>query len=303
MRTDRRDKTNWRADGASIRYYSRMSDTALARRMAANRGRFTPTERRIAVKVSEEPTLIAFGTVVEVAESVGASGPTVVRFAVKLGFAGFTDLQEFVREGMTEQLTRPIERFRKGETSTIAVAARNFEASLRSVIDAASDERLERAADSIRRADSVWITSGETSRAGAHSLVAGLRMIRPRVRVLDVFLTGADLVEAGPGDVAVIFDFRRYRHSVIRAASMLVDSGVELIAVTDGPMSPLANLTKNWFGLTIPAIGPFDSSVPSVAMAELLVASVAARIDGDVEVRLEQAEQMWDGLGTYLEDD
>ncbi len=280
-----------------------MSDSPLARRLAANRDRLTPTERRIAVKVAQDPTLIAFGTVVEVADSVGTSGPTVVRFAVKLGFEGFSDLQEFVQAGMTRQLARPIERFRQGEASNVAEVAANFERSIASVLDAVSDTSLERVAGLLIQADSVWVTSGETSRAGAHSLVAGLRLIRPHVRELDDFMTGADLVDAGPHDVAVVFDFRRYRRNVIRTATMLAEAGVQLIAVTDGPMSPLANLTTDWFGITITPVGPFDSSLPAVAMAELFVASAAASIEGSIETRLEKAEQMWDGLGTYIDED
>lgn len=280
-----------------------MSESPLSRRLAAHHDRFTPTERRIARTISENPTLVAFGTVVEVADSVGASGPTVVRFAVKLGFSGFTELQTFVQAGMTKQLTRPVERFREGEKSTIADVAHNFELSIQSVLEASSGDSLERCAKMLVDANSVWVSSGETSRAGAHSLVAGLRMIRPGVRLIDDFLTGADLVEAAEGDVAVVFDFRRYRESVVRTASMLVDLGVELIAITDGPLSPLANLTEHWFEITIPAVGPFDSSVPAVAMAELLAASAAESTGVDVEDRLEQAEQMWDGLGTYLDDE
>lgn len=280
-----------------------MSDSPLSRLLASKHDRFTKTERRIAVKVTEDPTLIAFGTVVEVADSVSASGPTVVRFAVKLGFSGFTELQEFVQAGMTKQLTRPVERFRHGGNSTVLESARNFEASIRSVVEAASDERLSSASEAIVGAKSVWVASGETSRVGAHALVAALRTVRPGVRLVDDFLTGIDLVEAGPGDVVVVFDFERYRASIIQTATMMVEAGVDLIAITDGPLSPLANLTKDWFGISIPAVGPFDSSVPAVAMAELLAASVAARSAGDVERRLERAEHVWQGLGTYLDVD
>ena len=51
--------------------------------------RLTPTERRIAEAVMEDPSLLAFGTVSDLAGRVGASPPSVVRFATKLGFDGF----------------------------------------------------------------------------------------------------------------------------------------------------------------------------------------------------------------------
>ena len=62
--------------------------------MAAVSSDLTPTERRIAEAVLAEPTLLAFGTVSDLAGRVGTSRPTIVRFANKLGFEGYTQLQQ-----------------------------------------------------------------------------------------------------------------------------------------------------------------------------------------------------------------
>jgi len=64
--------------------------------IAAVSNDLTPTERRIAEAVLEDPSLLAFGTVADLARQVGVSRPSVVRFAVKLGFDGYTSLQESV---------------------------------------------------------------------------------------------------------------------------------------------------------------------------------------------------------------
>ena len=61
------------------------------------------------------------------------------------------------------------------------------------------------------------------------------------------------------------------------SARLLADAGVAVIAITDNPLSPLVELTDTWCEVEIPAIGPFDSSVPVVAIAELLVRKVVAR--------------------------
>ena len=61
----------------------------IADRIAAAGASLTPTERRVAEVVTAEPTALAFDTVAELADRVGSSGPTVVRFAAKLGFDGY----------------------------------------------------------------------------------------------------------------------------------------------------------------------------------------------------------------------
>ncbi|MDH3785428.1 MAG: hypothetical protein OEV00_08900, partial [Acidobacteriota bacterium] len=66
-----------------------------------------------------------------------------------------------------------------------------------------------------------------------------------------------------------------------------------------GPLSPLAALTEHWCALTVPAVGPFDSSVPAVAAAELLVAQVSRDLKKDARDRIDRTEALWDTTGTF----
>ena len=80
--------------------------------VAAVSSELTPAERCIADEVVAEPTLLAFGTVSDLASRVGTSRPTIVRFANKLGFKGYTQLQRHVRSELSHRLARPSERIR-----------------------------------------------------------------------------------------------------------------------------------------------------------------------------------------------
>src|SRR5699024_1811148 len=65
----------------------------LAERIAEAASRLTGAERRVALAVGDDPKIVAFGTVAQLAAHSGTSGPTVLRFASKLGFSGFAQLQ------------------------------------------------------------------------------------------------------------------------------------------------------------------------------------------------------------------
>lgn len=261
--------------------------------------KLTPTERRIAKAVLADPTLLAFGTVSDLAERVGTSRPSIVRFATKLGFEGYADMQEQVRSGVSQQLLRPSQRIRQQDDSMAAPAAA-LQGALGGVLRVLEEGRLETLAAPIVDAACVWIVSGETSRAGAHALHSGLRMIRPGVHLVDEHSCGSDLSTAASGDTAVVFDFARYRRHAIDSARTLSKAGVRIVAITDGPLSPLASLTDKWCELEIPAIGPFDSSVPAVAMAELLVACVASHLREDARERIDRTEAVWEATGTFV---
>lgn len=270
--------------------------------VAAARDRLTPTERRIAEAVLAEPTLLAFGTVSALAEHVGTSRPTIVRFAVKLGFEGYSDLQAHIRRGMSRELSRPSQRIRQAEISPAESAREPMERALARVFDGMDSNVLDIVVSRLASADNVWVISGETSRAGAHALVSGLSIIRGGVRLLEPHSVGVTLAESSSRDVAVVLDFRRYRTEAIRTAQILAERGVSIVAITDGPLSPLAPLTDTRIDLDVPAVGPFDSSVPAVATAELLVALVATQLHDEATERIDRTEQMWEETKTFMAD-
>jgi DNA-binding MurR/RpiR family transcriptional regulator len=278
-----------------------MVSTPLSQIIASAGGRLTPTERRIAEAVLADATLLAFGTVSDLAAVVGTSRPSIVRFANKLGFGGFTELQDHMRKRLSAELFRPSQRIRREGGKPVSARA-DMEQSISSVFEAVGGGRLANLAGKLAKAESVWIISGETSRAGAHALLSGLSIIRPQVALVEDHTIGKDLAGVGPGDVAVVIDFFRYRKTVINAAQILADSGVEILAITDGPLSPLAGLTDIWCELHVPAIGPFDSSLPAVAIAELLVAEVGIQLHDVATERIDQTEGMWEATGTFYDE-
>jgi DNA-binding MurR/RpiR family transcriptional regulator len=269
--------------------------------IAAANTDLTPTERRIAEAVLDDPSLLAFGTVAELARQVGTSRPSIVRFAVKLGFNGYTDLQEHVRKGLSQRLFKPSDRIRHDDQRHAERSRVVLVDAVSAVFDTVEGGKLSAIGDPIATADTVWVVSGETSQAGAITLVSGLSIVRPQVRFVDEHSAGTDLAGAGKRDVAVVFDFYRYRQHTVDIAGAFSQAGITIVAITDGPLSPLARLTDTWLGVEVPAVGPFDSSVPAVAAAELLVAHVARKLHTQATKRIDRTEEMWATTNTFVE--
>ena len=267
--------------------------------IAAVSSDLTPTQRRIAEAALAEPTLLAFGTVSDLADRVGTSRPSIVRFATKLGFEGYTDLQQHIRSDLSRRLSRPSERIRSSEDPTVS-ARTSINDAIKSVFDAVEGDRIGGLVATIVRARKVWVLSGETSQAGAQALQSGLSMVRPGVRSLQEHSFGTELSDAVPGDTAVIIDFPRYRKQVTLAARVLAEAGVTVVAITDSPLSPLVDLADTWSQIKVPAVGPFDSSVPIVAMCELIVAQVAKELQEVATDRIDRIEALWEQTETFV---
>jgi len=261
--------------------------------------KLTPTERRIAALVLKDPTLLAFGTVSDLADRAQTSRPSIVRFATKLGFEGYTDLQSWVRTKLSRQLSSPSHRIRQLDNSALPMGSA-FENAILHTINTLDEAKLHALASPIANASNVWILSGETSMAGAHVLHSGLSMIRPDVHLVAEHSTGRQLSSATSKDTVVVFDFVRYRRNSITTARALADLGVHIVAITDGPLSPLASLSSTWCELSIPAVGPFDSSIPAVMAAELLVAKVVTLLGDQARQRIDRLESLWQATDTFL---
>jgi len=269
--------------------------------IANNSATLTPTERKIARVILDDPMQVAFGTVAELAAQAQTSHPSVVRFAAKLGFDGYSGLQSWVQDGVTRKLSSPSQRIRHLDERT--AERQGIENAVAAVFEEFTEDRLAPIAATLATARNVWILTGETSMAGARVLYSGLAMLRPRVTLVMEHSTGRDLAGAAPGDAAIVFDFARYRRSAVNAAKTLSELGLDLVAITDGPLSPLAQLTTTWQHLNIPAVGPFDSSTPAVVAAELIVSRTAEQLGSAARQRLDRLEAMWQASGTFLQPD
>ncbi len=266
--------------------------------VASAQDSLTPSEHKLAGLVVEDPTLVAFGTVADVARKAHVSRPTVVRFARSLGFDGYSAMQERVQADLAHALARPSERIR---TERGELAHADLTAALGRVVAELTGDRLRNLVKRIVIARRILVLSGETSRAGAHALTSGLNMLGRPATLVEDHATGRTIGNASPEDVAVVFDFYRYRSVVYRAAQHLKEEGVGIVVVTDGPLSPLAPLADEWFDVTVPAIGPFDSSVPAVAVAEIMVGEVARQMGASAVDGIDRTEAAWHAAGTFLD--
>jgi DNA-binding MurR/RpiR family transcriptional regulator len=226
-----------------------------------------------------------------------SSGPTVLRFAAKLGFDGFVDLQASVQEEIADQLRPATQRIRERPPSdvigrTLAADLDNVRATLGEVEPADFRTAVDLLADRRRR---VFVIASEVS-GGAGRLLAGqLDLLRDGVHEISgtPVKVSRDLVRIEPDDVVVVVDHRRYERWVLEATARAADTGATLIALTDGRLSPLAERAALTFVIAARGVGPFDSAVGAMSLVHALIAAVAARLRRSATGRLDAVEESW----------
>lgn len=266
-----------------------------------HRNRLTRAERRVAEGVLKDPQAVAFGTLASVAESVGASGTTIIRLATKLGLDGFGELQSRAQQDLAAQLRPAQQRTREpppGDAVARALAFEldNLQETLGKIDQASFDEAAKRIAECPGR---VLIIAGEGA-AGVGDLLADqLAMLRDGVTKVggNDLHVGKLLAATGPDDTALVIDQRRYDRWVLNALKLVTRSGAYVISFSDSPLSSLADASASTFTVSARGPGPFDSQVAALALGDALAAAVATLLASSAAARLDQVEDNWRALG------
>ena len=204
----------------------------------------TPAERRVADVVLQRPQLVAFGTVAELANEAGSGAATVVRLAGKLGYDGFTALQDAVQAELAHRLRPAAERIRQPVAPdvigrTMATELDNVQSTLEGVDREALRPGRRRA---VPRSAQVVVLSGEASCGIARQAVGELALLRDGVELVvgSEVAVVRSIALLGEGDACLVVDLRRYDRWVLDAAKRAGERGATVIALTDSALSPRA---------------------------------------------------------------
>lgn len=276
-------------------------DRTLDERLTDASDSLTPTERRVAQVVLDDRELVAFGTVAQVAERAEVSGASVVRLADRLGFAGFRGLQESVRAELSERLLPAAARIRRPVSGDLVGGlGRSAVASLERTFDRLDPDDVDRAVRLLAgRRRRVLVMGGDAGSGVAHQIALHLSMLRDGVDELvgGAVSVGRTLARAGTDDVVVVIDLPRHDRAVLDVVGWCRSRGIRVIAVTDSSLSPVAAGADVVLAVDAHDVGPFDSYVAPLAVGEVLVAGVAARVGRTAVGRLDGLEAVWTDTG------
>ena len=189
----------------------------------------SPAERKLARVLLASYPIAGLESVARFAERAAVSPPTVTRFITKLGFKGYPEFQEMLRQEVQARLSSPLARY-QGEaterkagslvTDALEISRQNLQATLELLSHRDVEEVVELLADVRRR---VLVLGGRLSGPLARYLAGQLHLLRPGVGLVDSERTAAaqQLIDLRKGDVLVVFDYRRYQADTIDSVRLV----------------------------------------------------------------------------------
>ena len=136
----------------------------------------------------------------------------------------------------------------------------------------------------------------------AKALNISLRMVSDDVRLI-MATSGAEIYEEmrsiGEGDVMVAISFPRYSGRISGAVSFAHNSGANVIAITDSPVSPIASAADQTLYAKSDMASFADSLAAPLSLINALVVAVSRKKRDELTVRLRQLEEIWSEYNVY----
>ncbi|AVO47093.1 MurR/RpiR family transcriptional regulator [Phreatobacter cathodiphilus] len=244
----------------------------------------TPAERKLARAILANYPVTGLGTVASLAGRAKVSDPTVVRFTSKLGFASFPSFQDALLSEVEERLRSPLMLTGRqpagAETHPSLAYAQGIVEVLAAGQARVQPGEFDRAVEALIGCKGRVLTiGGRFSGFLAGILQAHLRQLRPGT----VLLTGAaadqidQLVDIGPRDLLVVFDYRRYQADVVAFARQAHERGARVLLFTDRWGSPVASCADIVLAADVEAPSLFDTMAPALVQLEALVSAMTER--------------------------
>lgn len=252
----------------------------------------TSTERAIAQHVTQHYSDSMLTNASQVARELNVSPSTVVRFAQKLGFVGYSEFRQALHHEMQE----------RHRITGLGVEAKDFpQRYLLSETDnlqylSGQWPTVVRSADILARAQRVWV-AGDRSSGYLMSFAAHfLRWVRP-----DVFRIGKDLpdelLDVKADDALLISSMSRYSRSSLQIITTL-QGQLPIVLISDEHSSPLAPHAQEVLRFHSKSVSTLRSLTAGLSLVQALVMETATRHDGTC-VRLERAEELWSSFGIF----
>jgi DNA-binding MurR/RpiR family transcriptional regulator len=255
--------------------------------LIASRNDLPPRLIQGAAFALENPDEIALGTAASIAAQASVQPSTLIRFAKRFGYAGFSDLQDVFRSELKsgwpdyrERLAQlKVAREAGGPHPLLSGFAESAMVSLERLVSQGSEEDIDRAAGILAGAEVIYLLGMRRAFPITYYLAYALGKLGIRAVVVDhvAGLGPEQVTDATRKDALVSISFTPYTPMTVELTDRLHRQGVPVIALTDSAFSPLSPNATVKFEIPEADFSGFRSLAATFCVAMALAVATGAK--------------------------
>lgn len=260
--------------------------------------------------IKENYKTSALMSIIPLSKEIGVSEATVIRFANVLGYNGFTEMMNDIKEYIKRELTT-VERFEKYQIENKSVSpiynviSNNIDILNRLSIDI-SREAIVEIANKIKKSNRVIVIGFESTAPFAEYFGYNMTRCGKEVMILTE-KTGAlfDVLNfVNKQDFCISISFSRHSAKQIAVMDFLKEKGVEIYSITESSESPAAKHSK--YNTFI----PMNSSMMSISSVHVGILTILQMImseyilldNDEISNNLNRLEEYNEFFKTFFQD-
>lgn len=272
----------------------------------------TRTDAEIAEYILAHLSTIGFQTSTTMAEEIGVSDTSVIRFIRKLDFKGYADFRSEMNARTARQIDRaqpdltPGEKYLRtlehlGSSSLISDVSQYTLNNLQKSYAQLDQGTVEQIVDILLSSDRKYIAGFRGTACCAQYMASKLLFLTPHVvPILHADATAVEnLLDITERDCLFLYSFPRYSEIARPLMEIARESGAKVILMTDRRTSPLANKADVVVTAQVDGLGFTNSYVAPLSLSEVILLSVSGRRDVTDSKRFNRIDSVMDREKLY----
>lgn len=260
----------------------------------------SPTLRRVVIWIADNLPSVGWSSIDYIARELGVSSASVVRAVQKMGYAGYNQFQQEIRQllppsnlvwrlAMTDgSAPNESSQIVDNEVTNLENMRHIPETSLNALVDA------------MMSSTKIIVTANLMTAALAEYMAQHWDLVLGKIEFTDSNSARCTslLPSLGDQDLLIAVAFPRYSRSTMNAIHIARERGIPVIVITDATGPALldgAHLIK------LPITSPlyFPSATSLVVFTQLIAQRILRRNPQEVRERLSKLDQRWNTLGFF----
>ncbi len=273
--------------------------------LTGNEIKLSKAQKEICDYVIKYPLEASFITIEGLANKIGTSTTTVMRFCAKLGYQGFSDLQEdlqaMVKEHIAPHGRLEVNADNLHEDSLFFKCAQKAIQNITATEELIPAETYKEIVQAVLKAKKVFVFGIRTSHTVAYFLFQGLSQIMDDCRLIKSTTIIDQLSDADKDTVLIVVSLPRYAKetlALVKATKTKCKSKV--IAITDSYKSPISEYADIVVPCHYESMAFFNSMSAPLFVAEYIITAVAIARKTKTKQKLEKLEGFFNELDFHV---
>jgi DNA-binding MurR/RpiR family transcriptional regulator len=261
----------------------------------------TNQQKSVAKYLLDEPNQVALHPAKVIGTMTGTSETTVIRLCYSLGYSGYTELQNEIRQSLLFPVIREnvVQTFHDStfayndSDDVISFTMEQDLAFIQKTLDGLDRRMFDQAVQAIVKAKKIVVLGGRTSYAPAYWLSYALNIIRGDTHLYRGQVDDANYLisEVTKDWLIIALYFPRYLQDTLFFAKAAQEKGATIVAITDQDLSPIGPVADVLLKVSTPSPATLKGMSAIFTLLNTIVSGVSQLDREQVQKRIKRYDQ------------